>query len=204
MLQLAGRSFVSRIQQLFPQLKHLMLQQVRHPQLLLGEDRLQKLSATPCQARPGTLIPLYFASGVCLCLLSSHPVLNATLLCDLCASYPSLKYSALMFELAACLFSTWLAAGEFEEHANCWMGWPDSGYLWRDDAKPAQEQYAEVAKAISQFEPVVMMANPEVSINLSSSAADHCHLVNVLCGQVTYVMHQQVQQLFMYLLQGLL
>ncbi len=33
-----------------------MLQQVRHPQLLLGEDRLQKLSATPCQARPGTLI----------------------------------------------------------------------------------------------------------------------------------------------------
>ncbi len=68
-----------------------------------------------------------------------------------------------MLELAACLSATWLAAGEFEEHANCWMGWPDSGYLWRDDAKPAQEQYAEVAKAISQFEPVVMMANPEVS-----------------------------------------
>ena len=42
------------------------------------------------------------------------------------------------------------------------MGWPDSGMLWREDAKPAQKQYADVAKAISQFEPVVMMANPEV------------------------------------------
>lgn len=34
--------------------------------------------------------------------------------------------------------------------------------LWREDARPAQKQYADVAKAISQFEPVVMMANPEV------------------------------------------
>ena len=57
--------------------------------------------------------------------------------------------------------STW-TAGEFEPHANAWMGWPDSGMLWREDAKPAQKQYADVAKAISQFEPVVMMANPEV------------------------------------------
>lgn len=44
------------------------------------------------------------------------------------------------------------------------MGWPDSGMLWREAAKPAQKQYADVAKAISQFEPVVMMANPEVCL----------------------------------------
>ncbi len=56
--------------------------------------------------------------------------------------------------------------GEFEPHANAWMGWPDSGMLWREDAKPAQKQYADVAKAISQFEPVVMMANPEVRTHL--------------------------------------
>ena len=100
-----------------------------------------------------------------------------------------------MLELAACLSAIWLAAGEFEEHANCWMGWPDSGYLWRDDAKPAQEQYAEIAKAISQFEPVVMMANPEVSPLLQ--------LIIVMWGMCR-VMHQQLQQLFMHLLQGLL
>ena len=70
-----------------------------------------------------------------------------------------------------------MAAGEFEPHANCWMGWPDSGYLWRDNAKPAQKQYADIAKAISQFEPVVMMANPEVTsyfTSLFAVCADIC------------------------------
>lgn len=42
------------------------------------------------------------------------------------------------------------------------MGWPDSGFLWRENAKPAQKQYVDIAKAISQFEPVVIIANPEV------------------------------------------
>ncbi|GAB4816515.1 hypothetical protein N2152v2_003561 [Parachlorella kessleri] len=50
--------------------------------------------------------------------------------------------------------------GEFEPHLCCWMGWPTSGYLWREGAKPAQDQYAGVAKAISQFEPVKMIASP--------------------------------------------
>jgi agmatine deiminase len=49
--------------------------------------------------------------------------------------------------------------GEFEKHTGCWMGWPDSGYLWRDNAEPAQEQYANIAKAISEFEPLTMFAN---------------------------------------------
>ena len=61
------------------------------------------------------------------------------------------------------LILLWWRAGEFEKHAGCWMGWPDSPYLWRESAKPAQEQYTAVAKAISQFEPLTMLANPEVS-----------------------------------------
>ena len=44
------------------------------------------------------------------------------------------------------------------------MGWPDSPYLWRENAKPAQEQYTAVAKAISQFEPLTMLANTEVRL----------------------------------------
>lgn len=52
--------------------------------------------------------------------------------------------------------------GEFEPHTGCWMGWPDDPCLWRDNAKPAQQQYAAVAKTISQFEPVTMFANKEV------------------------------------------
>lgn len=47
-----------------------------------------------------------------------------------------------------------LLPGEFEKHAGCWMGWPYDKYLWREDAVPAKKQYAAVAKAISEFEPV--------------------------------------------------
>ncbi|KAG0565668.1 hypothetical protein M758_7G005500 [Ceratodon purpureus] len=50
--------------------------------------------------------------------------------------------------------------GEFEKHAGCWMGWPYDGNLWRDNAKPAQLQYAAIAKAISEFEPLTMFAHP--------------------------------------------
>ncbi|KAL4860240.1 Agmatine deiminase [Chlorella vulgaris] len=59
--------------------------------------------------------------------------------------------------------------GEFEKHAACWMGWPTSGYLWREGAKPAQEQYAGIAKAISQFEPLKMIASPGADAELARS-----------------------------------
>lgn len=59
--------------------------------------------------------------------------------------------------------------GEFEPHAACWMGFPTSGYLWREMAKPAQAQYAAVAKAISQFEPVKMVASPGADADLARS-----------------------------------
>ena len=54
-------------------------------------------------------------------------------------------------------------AGEFEPHVGCWMGWPesdDSAYLWREGGEPARQAYANVARAISQFEPLFMVANP--------------------------------------------
>jgi agmatine deiminase len=67
------------------------------------------------------------------------------------------------------MISTWaddllflVAAGEFEKHAGCWMGWPYDKYLWREDALPAKKQYAAVAKTISQFEPVTMWTDPSV------------------------------------------
>ena len=59
-------------------------------------------------------------------------------------------------------------SGEFEKHAGCWMGWPYDGNLWRENAKPAQAQYAAIAKAISQFEPLTMFAHPgEVSFTVT-------------------------------------
>ena len=70
-----------------------------------------------------------------------------------------------------------VAAGEFEKHVACWMGWPDSEdtrYLWREGGAPAQEQYADIATAISQFEPLIMLANPGQVKNRAACASWWC------------------------------
>ncbi|MCL6458719.1 MAG: agmatine deiminase [Gorillibacterium sp.] len=46
--------------------------------------------------------------------------------------------------------------GEFEWHEGTWMLWPTRTDTWRLGAKPAQEAFAKVAKAISGFEPVTI------------------------------------------------
>jgi agmatine deiminase len=50
--------------------------------------------------------------------------------------------------------------GEFEPHAGCWLTWPYRPDVWRANAGPAQQAYAAVAAAISQFEPVTMLVPP--------------------------------------------
>ena len=49
--------------------------------------------------------------------------------------------------------------GEFEPHRRIWMIWPERPDNWRDGAVPAQAAYAAVARAISRFEPVMMLAS---------------------------------------------
>ena len=46
--------------------------------------------------------------------------------------------------------------GEFEPHAGCWMLWPERRDNWRLGAEPAQQAFAQVAKAISRYEPVTV------------------------------------------------
>ncbi len=46
--------------------------------------------------------------------------------------------------------------GQFEKHSHCWMLWPERNDTWRLNARPAQKSFVEIAKAISEFEPVVM------------------------------------------------
>jgi agmatine deiminase len=46
--------------------------------------------------------------------------------------------------------------GEFEPHAGTWMLWPERLDNWRDGARPAQQAFAAVARAIAAFEPVTM------------------------------------------------
>lgn len=51
--------------------------------------------------------------------------------------------------------------GEFEPQERAWMLWPHRPDNWRNGAKPAQKAFADVARAIARFEPVVIGAKPE-------------------------------------------
>ena len=48
---------------------------------------------------------------------------------------------------------------EWEEHAGCWMLWPQRRDTWRDGGKPAQRAFVDVAARIARFEPVSMGVN---------------------------------------------
>lgn len=58
--------------------------------------------------------------------------------------------------------------GEFEPHSKTWMLWPERPDNWRKGARPAQKAFGEVAKVISQFEPVIMGINPNQYDNARS------------------------------------
>jgi agmatine deiminase len=49
---------------------------------------------------------------------------------------------------------------EWEPHERTLMGWPCRRELWGDTMGQAREDYATVANAIANFEPVTMIANP--------------------------------------------
>ncbi len=51
---------------------------------------------------------------------------------------------------------------EWEPHSRCWIAWPCFQDLWGEGLSAAQAGYAAVARAISDFEPVGMLAPPEV------------------------------------------
>ncbi|PWC52333.1 agmatine deiminase family protein [Azospirillum sp. TSO22-1] len=59
--------------------------------------------------------------------------------------------------------------GEWEPHARCWMAWPCRPETWPvpeedeevDRLEAARAVYAEVARAITRFEPVTMVCDPD-------------------------------------------
>lgn len=67
--------------------------------------------------------------------------------------------------------------GEFEKHSGTWMLWPERPDNWRLGAKPAQKVFVEVAKAISQFEPLTMAV----------SQAQYNNARNLLPGNIRVV-----------------
>ncbi|MDF1586877.1 agmatine deiminase family protein [Marinimicrococcus flavescens] len=60
----------------------------------------------------------------------------------------------------------WMPA-EWAAHSRCWMAWPCREELWGDRLEAARQAYADVAKAIARFEPVTMIARPELTASVS-------------------------------------
>lgn len=69
--------------------------------------------------------------------------------------------------------------GEFEEHKGTWMLWPTRTDTWRSGAKPAQRVYIEVAKAISQFEPVTMCVKADQYENARALLPHNIRIVEI-------------------------
>jgi agmatine deiminase len=53
-------------------------------------------------------------------------------------------------------------APDWAPHARCWMAWPCREAPWGGGLDEARRAYAEVAQAIARFEPVTMVARPEL------------------------------------------
>lgn len=69
--------------------------------------------------------------------------------------------------------------GEFEAHDGCWMIWPERPDNWRLGAKPAQKVFAQVAEAISQFEPVTMCVSNAQYDNARNMLPDQVRVVEM-------------------------
>jgi agmatine deiminase len=60
--------------------------------------------------------------------------------------------------------------GEWEPHERTLMGWPCRRELWGPTLERARSDYATVARAIAEFEPVTMIANPGDDADRARSA----------------------------------
>lgn len=49
---------------------------------------------------------------------------------------------------------------EWAPHSGCWMGWPQRESIWHGHIEGARDDYARVARAIAQCEPLTMLAHP--------------------------------------------
>ena len=70
--------------------------------------------------------------------------------------------------------------GEFEQQQQVFMVWPERPDNWRDGAKPAQEAYRNVAIAISEFEPVTVIASPAQFTNCRARLPEHIRVVEMV------------------------
>ncbi|GBD42766.1 Putative agmatine deiminase [bacterium HR40] len=60
-----------------------------------------------------------------------------------------------------------LAPPEWAPHGRCWMAWPCREEIWPFGIETARRAFAEVARAIAEFEPVTMICRPDLLASAS-------------------------------------
>ncbi len=68
---------------------------------------------------------------------------------------------------------------EWEPHERCWMAWPCRADLWGNNLRETQQAYANVANAISQFEPVTMLSSPADAENARNMCGDKVSILPI-------------------------
>lgn len=69
--------------------------------------------------------------------------------------------------------------GEFEKQERIFMLWPERTDNWRYGAKPAQEVFLNVAKAIAEFEPVTVCVSPSQYPNARARIPEEIQVVEM-------------------------
>ena len=70
--------------------------------------------------------------------------------------------------------------GEFEKQTGAWMIWPERNDNWRGGAKPAQEVFANVAKAIARFEKMTVVVSPSQYQNARARLPEDIRVVEMV------------------------
>ncbi len=68
---------------------------------------------------------------------------------------------------------------EWAPHAACLMEWPTRRELWGDRFDEAKHDYAAVARAISDFEPVLMICNPGTASEVRRLCGDAAEIIEL-------------------------
>lgn len=68
---------------------------------------------------------------------------------------------------------------DFGKHKGCWLLWPERPDNWRLNAEPAQQTFASIAIAISQFEKVTIGATPTQVAKARQMLPQHITVVEI-------------------------
>ena len=75
--------------------------------------------------------------------------------------------------------SPYFMPAEWQPHTRCWMAFPCNPDIWRNGLEVAQRNFADVVRAILEFEPRIMASTLKVEAEVSDLSMDHHNVVSL-------------------------